>query len=190
MWDFFRRRPRPAPAPDPPPPPNPVPVADRAWHRQPQVRLAPGGPPRFVVRCGDYISPVSVTDDPWQLPMADRIELAFRSLPGGAGDRVKVGHENLTGLLEDDFEWFEWTVAATPAVVVALGAVGLTWEADAETCAARFGVSADAVEAVWADMRRGARDRLLEHEALMAAVRQRRTPDAPSPGTSDAGPQD
>jgi hypothetical protein len=171
----------------PPPPAAPIPVADLAWHRQPQVRLAPGDPPRFLVRCGDYVSPILITDDPWKLPMSDRIELAFRSLPGGAGEPATVGHENITGLMEDHFVWHEWTVAATPAAVVALHAVVLTWDVDAANLAGRFQVSADAVEAVRADMRREARDRFLEHESFTARIRQRRTPDAPAPDSADSG---
>jgi hypothetical protein len=66
------------------------------------------------------------------------------------GQPTTVGGENWTGLLEDDFAWYECRVRPTLENVAALLASGFTWSEEAR----QVGVSEGGVEEVRLSMRR------------------------------------
>ena len=126
------------------PPAGPVSI-----HRLPNQVDADADGIGLMVGYGDYISPVLVTDDPWRLPRGRQLVLALEASPGAdAAAPRRVGHENCSGLLEDDFERFEYRLPLTAANVLALRATRFEWTPAAEDLAAALAPPAEAVEAV------------------------------------------
>jgi hypothetical protein len=75
--------------------------------------------------------------------------LALRASPGAdAADPKAVGHENVSGLFEDDFDRDECRIRVSPANVLALRATRFAWTDAAERLAAPVAPPAAAVEAV------------------------------------------
>jgi hypothetical protein len=122
-----------------------------------------GDATRFVVRYGDYLR-APYTADLDQMDRGGRLALVLRAAGAGPGETVLVGHENATGLLEDDYVWYECRVAATRAGVVALLAAGFEWAADARRLALGFDVLPEEVEEVRQTASRIARERIDEQQ--------------------------
>ncbi|QDU21303.1 hypothetical protein [Urbifossiella limnaea] len=143
-----------------------------SFHRLPnQIDAAPDGS-ALVVGYGDYIGPVLVTDDPWRLPRGQQLALALRAAPGAdPAAPVAVGHENATGLLEDDFVRYECRIRPTPANVLALWATRFAWTAAAERLAGPVAPPAGAVAAVRQGMAEHARRDLAAHDRVHELIR-------------------
>ena len=141
-------------------------------HLPNQVDADPAGTD-LVVGYGDYIGPVLVTDDPWRLPRGRQLALALRASPGADPPApVAIGHENATGLLEDDFVRYECRVRPTPANVLALRATRFAWTAAAERLVGAAAPPAGVVEAVRRGMADHARQDLADHDRVHELLRQ------------------
>jgi hypothetical protein len=124
-------------------------------------------PTIFRVTFGEYLSRM-FTDDPEEMPLGTQLDLAFRaSLGAEIRERIQVGHENLTGLFEDDYEWYEWRVNPTQANVAALRAVGLAWDDDARRLADQLLVREEVVDEVRQTMRRLAQQDLRDLQRII-----------------------
>jgi hypothetical protein len=131
--------------------------------------IATSGEKRAVFRVtyGEYWTR-TLTDDPEEMPLGTQLALAFQASPGAEmGAQIHAGHENLTGLLEDDYEWYECRVNPTQANVAALRAVGLAWDDGARQLADQFPVPDEVVDEVRQAMRQLAQQDLRDLQRIM-----------------------
>jgi hypothetical protein len=127
----------------------------------------------FVVGYGDYLGPILVTEDLWRLTRGQKLALALRASPGAdVADPKSVGHENVSGLLEDDFVRYECRLHATPANVLALRATRFVWTETAGRLAAPVAPPTEAVEAVRQTMAELARRDVEAHGRLLDMMRR------------------
>jgi hypothetical protein len=83
------------------------------------------------------------------MPRGQQLALALQASPGADAIVPKsVGHENVSGLLEDDFVRYERRLRATAANVLALQATRFTWTDAAKRLARPVAPLAEAVESV------------------------------------------
>lgn len=132
------------------PRPSHLPAApgDFFRHLPNQIDAEPGGA-CFVVGYGDYLSCILVTDDPWRLPRGRQLALALQASPGAdAADPKEVGHESVSGLMEDYFVRYECRLRVSPANVLALRSTRFTWTDAAEALAESVAPQTGAVAAV------------------------------------------
>jgi hypothetical protein len=161
------------------------PAGEISIHHMPNVIDAAPDGLGFVVGYGDYISPILVTDDPWRLPHRQQLVLALRASPGAeVAEPMLVGHENLTGLMEDDFERYECRLCVTLANVLALRAGPFfAWTDEAKKLALPFAPTEEAIEVVWATLIGLARQHREAHGRYYDLIRQL---SAAAPGSPEA----
>jgi hypothetical protein len=127
----------------------------------------------FVISYGDYVSNIPVTEDPWRLPRGQQLALALRATPGaGASDPKEVGHESVSGLMEDYFVRYECRLGVSQATVLALRATRFAWTDAAEDLAASLAPSARAVMAVRRTMAELARRDVEAHDRFIDLARR------------------
>lgn len=123
-------------------------VAVSIHHMPDQIDVAPDGL-GFVVGYGDYLSPIRVTEDVAGLSRRFQLALALLASPGADyACPMAVGHENVSGLMEDDFVRYECRLTVTPGNVLALRSTTFTWTDAATRLALPVDPPTESIEAV------------------------------------------
>lgn len=140
---------------------------DSLCSRMDQVDVAPDGGD-LVVGYGEYLSSIPITDDLERMSSGQHLDFALQASPGAdSADTKLVGHENMSGLLEDDFMRYECQFRVSPANVLALRATKFSWTAAAEQLVLPVMPTGGAVAAVRQKMAELARQSVADLRKLM-----------------------